>query len=151
IAAGAGAAPTSTTLQTDTPGFSLEVSNGRITERIDVDHESVSFDDSADDDSEDGRTSTEAPTVVSRSGQPHHLDLASRQEMFDLISEARRSARVTDAQSRSAKARELLAEARSRGLGSDIDPGATAAASDLRQTVRGRLDPKKIQPHRTAL
>ena len=48
-------------------------------------------------------------------------------------------------------ASEILAQARSWGLDGDIDLGATAAATDLRQTVRGREDPKKIQPHRTAL
>src|SRR5699024_1923685 len=48
-------------------------------------------------------------------------------------------------------ARELATEARARGLTGDVDLGVTAAISDLRRTVRGRRDPKKIEPHRTAL
>lgn len=156
IAAGVGVTPTSTTLQTSTPGFSLEVSTGRVTERIDIDHERVSFADSNDDSSDDDvhdRTITPAPAplTVSLSGRPHHLDSRSRGEVFALLTEARATARISSTQDRGIRAREILAEARSRGLGGDIDLGATAAASDLRQTIRGRVDPKASQPHRTAL
>src|SRR5699024_1423848 len=149
IAAGTGVTPTSTTLRTSTHGLSLEVSTGRVTERIDIDHDSVSFTGSSEDDDED--TTASSPLTSSASGRPHHLDPDSRREMFALLTEVRASARTATVHERSVRAREVLAEARAKGLDGDIDLGATAAATDLRKTVRGRVDPKKIQPHRTAL
>jgi len=152
IAAGAGTAPSSTTLQTSTPGFSLEVSTGRVTERIDIDHDEVSFGEPTAEDDQSGDTAAaSAPLVPSSSGRPHHLDPDSRREVFDLLAEVRVTARESTVHSRGLRAREVLAAARAKGLDGDIDLGTTAAVSDLRQTVRGRVDPKKVQPHRTAL
>lgn len=152
IAAGAGVVPTSTTLQTSTPGFSLEVSTGRVTERIDIDHEGVSFGEFSDEnDPADESTVASAPLTSSPSGRPHHLDPDSRRDVFTLLSEVRASARDSTVHARGVRAREILAEARAKGLDGDIDLGVAAAVSDLRQTVRGRVDPKKIQSHRTAL
>lgn len=154
IAAGAGRAPTATTVPTQQPGFCLEVSNGRMTERIMVREEDVSFPvdiDSAGQDRNEDRGAQATPPRPTASGRPPHLDPARRQEMFRLLTAARDAAPGASAGERRTAARELLGEARARGLDGDVDLGVSAAVTDLQQTIRGRVDPKKIQPHRTAL
>lgn len=155
IAAGSGAAPTSQTVETEEPGFCLEVSTGRVTERIQIGHDTVSFPDEATSkestDDVDDYTAASSHVSPTASGRPHHLDPDSRREVFELLSSVREAARAATPHARSMTARQLLREARERDLDGDIDLGMTAAVSDLRQTVRGRVDPQKIQPHRTAL
>jgi len=154
IAAGAGRAPSATTVPTEQPGFCLEVSNGRMTEHIVIRDEDVSFPvdlDSLEQKDDDDRLADTASPRPAASGRPPHLDPSRRREMFDLLTAARDTARDSTAHARRITARDLLAEARARGLDGDVDLGVTAAVTDLRQTIRGRVDPKKVQPHRTAL
>src|SRR5699024_6163440 len=154
IAAGAGRAPSATTVPTEQPGFCLEVSNGRMTEHIVIRDEDVSFPvdlASLEQKDDNERLADTAPPRPAASGRPPHLDPSRRREMFDLLTAARDTARDSTAHARRITARDLLAEARARGLGGDVDLGVTAAVTDLRQTIRGRVDPKKVPPHRTAL
>lgn len=154
IAAGAGIAPTATTVPTDAPGFCLEVSTGRVTEQIVIREDDVSFPadlGSVEHDDADGHVAVAASALPTASGRLPHLDASNRQQIFDLLTDARNSGRNSTTDERRAAARNLLAEARARGLEGDVDLGVTAAITDLRQKVRGRVDPKKVEPHRTAL
>lgn len=150
FAAGAGTEPTVTTLPIQGPVFSLEVSTGRITEQMIVYPEDVEFPDSPDDEG-DPQFSLPAEAVPGASGKPPHLDHTVRERVFALLAEKRQGAQEATDSTRRQTAGVLAAEARRIGLGREIDLGVDAALTDLTQTVRGRIDPAKVQPQRTAL
>lgn len=150
IAAGKDSHPTARTVPVSVPGFCLEVSTGRVTEHIIVGKDSVSFPEEPPMKDAPAAPSA-APAPPTDSAPTHHLDRRCRREVFAAITEARVAARAEGSAERASRADALEALASERGLTGDVDLGIAAAVSDLRGTVRGRIDPKKIQPHRTAL
>lgn len=152
IVAGGGTVPTVRTVPTDESGFCLEVSTDRITERIQIWHDGVSFPEEFDG-HDPARPVEPVTSTLQTPGPEHppHLDPATRREVFALLTSLRGEARGSTPHARSISARKLLAEAKGRGLEGDVDLGVNALVTDLRQTVRGRVDPRMIQPHRTAL
>ncbi|MFC7457053.1 heparinase II/III family protein [Brachybacterium sp. GCM10030267] len=151
LGAGTGAYPTATTVPATVPGFCLQVSTGRLNEYIVVEREGVWFPDEPPTEEIEPAGGEAHPVKPTVSGRAHHLDPRSRGEVFRLLTEARRSATEMPPARRAELAADLQKEALERGLTGDIDLGVTAAVTDLQQTVRGRVDPKKIEPHRTAL
>ena len=156
FATGDGATPTVSSMPIKGAVFSLEVSTGRVTEQLIVHPDHVSFP-GADEDADGGEdlpAASALPPAAPRSaasGSAPHLDPTIRREIFTLIAEARRNAQgASDAEHRQA-AGVLGVEARDRGLDQENDLGVIATMTDLRQVVRGRIDPAQVQPHRTAL
>lgn len=160
LATGEGTAPSIRAVPTEERGFRLEVTTGRVTEVIHVGNETVHFPQDSED--EHGTEGAARPVVAATaSGRPHALDPGSRREVFERIAGARAEAWSAaagggaSAEARSEErlrlARDLLDAGRSRGLVGDVDLGITAAVADLRGTIRGRVNPRKVQPHRTAL
>lgn len=156
FATGDSAVPTVSSMPIKGAVFSLEVSTGRVTEQLIVHPDHVSFPGTEED--ADGGEDLPAPSVLppaapcsSTSGSVPHLDPAVRREVFTLIAEARRSAQGASAAERRQAAGVLGVEARDRGMDQENDLGIIAAMTDLRQVVRGRIDPAQVQPHRTAL
>src|SRR5699024_735132 len=157
FATGAGTVPTVSSRPIKGAVFSLQVSTGRITEQMIVHPDHVTFP-GAEEDSEVEAERDLAPVLPrpaahssSTPGTVAHLDPAVRREIFALIRETRRSAPGATVAERRQAAEALDVEARERGLDQENDLGVIAAMTDLRQVVRGRIDPSHVQRHRTAL
>lgn len=131
--------------------FCLRVNTGRVNELVLVGKETVTFPTTLHSLSSTAAEPSARQVKPSRTGRPHHLDTQSRNQVFALLETARQQGHQQSAQSRSEVADQLLDEAQERGLTDEIDLGITAAVTDLRQTERGRRNPKLVEPHRTAL
>lgn len=134
--------------------FSLEVETGRVTEQMIVHPDHVVFPGAADEGT--GASESAAPELPSipqreKGEKPAYLDAEVRREIFGLVTEARRAAYGASVAERRQSAGVLGEAARARGLDQEADLGVLAAMTDLRQVVRGRIDPAKIQSQRTAL
>lgn len=156
FATGDGAIPSVASMPIKGAVFSLEISTGRVTEQMIVHPDHVSFPgtgEDADDDA-DLPAPSALPAVTRRTAgsvTAPHLDPTVRTEVFTLIAEARRTAQGASAAERRQAAGVLAVQARDLGLDQENDLGTIAAMTDLRQVVRGRIDPAQVQPHRTAL
>ena len=154
FATGDGTDPTVSSMPVEGAVFSLEVATGRVTEQMIVHPDHVVFPGEVEEDTETSQPSVPELPLAPRpekGARPAHLDPATRQEIFGLIAEARRAAYGASEAERRQSAGVLGEAARAHGLTQDVDLGVLAAMTDLRQVVRGRIDPAKIQPQRTSL
>lgn len=128
----------------------LEIEARQLTERIAIGQNGVMFlGDASSLNASGPDSSPRGNGSASKSLNPPSLE--ARRDIFKSVIEARDAGAMTDHAGRQAIAGELLVKFEQSGIDEYVDLGTLSCIGDLKGQVRGKDDPKVIDPQRTAL
>lgn len=128
----------------------LEVSTQRLTEQIALTPHGVQFPSPVDERWSVSGTAAR-PSPAQAGASESELSPQARRTVLAAVAAARAAGSDHGRARRQELATELLQIAHDTGVTDDIDLGVRACVTDLRGEIRGKQDPKIIDPHRTAL